>query len=353
MQILLKSTINTVIIMKFTHYSKIIMKSQIKVENLTRKFYQKNREEGFKGAIKSFLKPQYKDITAVKDISFEINEGELIGFIGPNGAGKTTTLKMLTGLIHPTSGTVKVMGYTPYERDYAYLKKIALVMGQKMQLLADIPAMECFLLNKDIYEIEDEPFKAVVKEVSELLEITHVLNVPVRNLSLGERMKCELLASLIHQPKVLFLDEPTIGLDIQSQKRLRLFLKELNRKFKTTIILTSHNMDDVEEVCDRLIVINHGELMYDGDRTTLIKSYADEKQLIIELKKPVEKALIEEYGKILDFNESNFTISVPRKDHTAIAADILKKFDVDNLDIAERSLEDIISSMYESRKAKV
>jgi ABC-2 type transport system ATP-binding protein len=328
------------------------MENQIEVQNLTRKFKQKNREEGFKGAVKSFFKPNYKEILAVNNISFNIRKGELIGFIGPNGAGKTTTLKMLTGLIHPSSGSVRVMGYSPASREYTFLKKIALVMGQKMQLQSDIPAMEGLLLNKDIYEIEDIPFRKIVNEVSELLEIKHVLNVPVRNLSLGERMKCELLASFIHEPDILFLDEPTIGLDIQSQKRLRSFLKQLNQKFNTTIILTSHNMDDVEEVCDRLIVINTGELMYDGDRTTLVKSFADEKQLIVEVNKSVKRDEIEKYGKVTDLQENSFTLSVPRHEHTSIASDILKRFEVDNLDIAERSLEEIISNMYENRKVK-
>ncbi len=226
------------------------------------------------GSVKSLVKREHFDVPAVKSVSFDIEEGELIGFIGPNGAGKTTTLKMLSGLIYPSGGEVSVLGYKPFDRKKEFLRQISLVMGQKNQLWWDLPPMDTFLLNKEIYEISDIDFKERVEELSDLLDVKDILQVQVRKLSLGQRMKCELMAALMHQPKILFLDEPTIGLDVVVQQRLRHFITEYNKKHKATIILTSHYMQDVKQLCDRVIVINYGGLIYDGRLSDLTTKYA-------------------------------------------------------------------------------
>ena len=270
----------------------------ISVSHLS-KFYKIHKKEaGFLGSMKSLVKREYFDAKAVDDISFEIEEGELVGFIGPNGAGKTTTLKCLSGLLYPTNGHVSVLDYIPYERNYDYLKKIALVMGQKNQLWWDLPAQESFILNKEIYDIPDNIFNKTLEELSTLLDVKDVLNVQVRKLSLGQRMKCELITALIHSPKVLFLDEPTIGLDVVMQKKLRDFLKEYNKKYKSTIILTSHYMEDVKELCERVIIIDHGKILYDGKLENIVKEYAKNKFLSIDFSTTVERSKLEKLGNM-------------------------------------------------------
>lgn len=248
--------------------------SIIEVKNLSKSFNIYKKAPGLSGAIKSLFSRKYEKKSAVSDVSFSIEEGELIGFIGPNGAGKTTTLKMLSGLLYPSGGNVSVLGFNPFDRKKNFLKQISLVMGQKNQLWWDLPAMDTFLLNKEIYEISDADFKKRVEELTELLDVKDIVHVQVRKLSLGQRMKCELIAALIHQPKILFLDEPTIGLDVVVQEKLRNFIKEYNTKYKSTILLTSHYMRDVKHLCSRVIVINYGKIIYDGNLDTLMKEYA-------------------------------------------------------------------------------
>src|SRR3989338_9575080 len=233
----------------------------IKVDKLCKYYQVHQKEPGLTGSLKSLFARKYYDVKAVDDISFEIEEGELIGFIGPNGAGKTTTLKTLSGLLYPTSGEVSVLGYTPWKRQPEFQKQFALVMGQKNQLWWDLPAIESFILNKEIYEVPAEKYQKTLDELVDLLEVRDILKIQVRKLSLGQRMKMELIAALIHSPKILFLDEPTIGLDVVMQKKMRDFIKEYNRRFKATIILTSHYMDDVKELCERVIIIDHGKLL--------------------------------------------------------------------------------------------
>ena len=245
----------------------------IDVKNLSKTFKIYKKEPGLKGTLRSFFKRKYEYSPAVKQVSLKIEEGELVGFIGPNGAGKTTTLKMLSGLLYPTRGDLSVLGYTPFDRKPEFLKQISLVMGQKNQLWWDLPAMDTFLLKKEIYEVSDADFKDRVEELSELLDVKKLLHIQVRKLSLGQRMKCELMAALIHRPKILFLDEPTIGLDVVVQHRLRNFIKEYNTKHKATILLTSHYMRDVKHLCDRVIVINFGSIIYDGKLDDLIEKY--------------------------------------------------------------------------------
>lgn len=314
----------------------------IQVKNLEKSFKVALKKEGFGASLSSLFVREYKQVKAVDKISFEINEGEMVAFLGPNGAGKTTTLKMLSGILYPTSGHVSVLGFNPQKRQPQFQKQISLVMGQKNQLWWDLPPTDTFLLNKDIYKIPTSQYQETLEELIDLLEVRDVLTTPVRKLSLGQRMKCELIASLLHRPKVLFLDEPTIGLDIVIQKKIRQFLKEYNKKYNATIILTSHYMDDVKEVCDRVILINHGHKVYDDQIKKLISEYANEKYLKVDFEEEVDKADLEKIGQVIEFDGFQATIAVPRNDHAKKAAELLTDFSVDNIDIQEVELEDII-----------
>lgn len=327
------------------------MEPIIKVKNLNKTFKQYKKDPGIRGTIKSFFNRKFFEVKAVDDISFNINPGEFVGFIGPNGAGKTTTLKMLSGILYPTSGEVSVIGFTPSERDPEFLKQYSLVMGQKSQLWWELPAVEGFLLNKEIYGVSDEDFNKVIDELSELLEVKEFLKVPVRKLSLGQRMKCELIAALLHKPKILFLDEPTIGLDVVVQKKIREFFKEYNKKQKTTVILTSHYMEDVAELCDRVIVINHGKKIYDGGLDELVREYAADKYLVIVFNSKVNKADLLQFGKVIEYNRDGLsaTIAVPIERHTQAASLILQKLPVDDLNISEVALEDIVANIFQSK----
>ncbi len=314
----------------------------IKVNNIKKYFSVAQKEEGFVASLRSLVSKKYKEVKAVDDISFQIKSGEMVAFLGPNGAGKTTTLKMLSGILYPSEGEVSVLGFNPQQRQSEFQKQITLVMGQKNQLWWDLPPTDSFLLNKDIYKIPSSQYNSTLEELVELLEVKDVLTTPVRKMSLGQRMKCELIASLLHLPKILFLDEPTIGLDLVIQKKIRTFLKKYNKKNGATIILTSHYMDDVKEVCDRVILIDHGRKIYDDQIEKLINDYANEKYLNVEFNKEVKKEDLKRIGKIIEFDGLQATISVPRKEHTQKAAELLTKFDVDNIDIGEVELEDII-----------
>lgn len=314
----------------------------IDVQQLSKEFSVPEKSEGFVASLKSLFNRKYKVVNAVDKISFSIAEGEMVGFLGPNGAGKTTTLKMLTGILYPTSGDVKVLGYIPTDRKEVFQKQISMVMGQKNQLWWDLPPTDGFLMNREIYDIPHDDYKQTLAELVEILDISEVMDTPVRKMSLGQRMKCELIASLLHKPKVLFLDEPTIGLDIVTQKRVREFLRRINREFNTTIILTSHNMEDVQAVCDRIIMIDHGHKVYDGAITKLISTYATEKYLQVDFENEVAKEEVEKIGRLVEFDGYKAVIAVPRAEHAKLAAELLTKFEVDNLDIQEIKLEDII-----------
>lgn len=315
-----------------------------------RKFYKiYKRESGILGSLKSFVSRKYEQVRAVSDISFEITEGELIGFIGPNGAGKTTTLKCLSGLLYPDGGKVSVLGFTPFERNPQYLKQISLVMGQKNQLWWDLPVMDSLILNKEIYEVPQERFDEVVFELSKLLEVQELLNVQVKKLSLGQRMKCELIASLLHSPQVLFLDEPTIGLDIVMQKTLREFIKEYNKRNHATIILTSHYMGDVEALCKRIIIINFGKILYDGLLSNLIKKYAPYKIVKVIFKEYVDPKKLEELGEVRKFGYPELVLRVPNRRSNEIASKILKYFSVDDITIEEPEVEDIIRDVFKDK----
>lgn len=322
----------------------------IQVSHLNKSFSIHQKEPGLLGSIRSFVARKHTQVTAVKDISFSVEQGELIGFIGPNGAGKTTTLKCLSGLLYPTSGEIAILGYTPYERHSQFLKQISLVMGQKSMLWWDLPAYETFILNKEIYEVPEKLFKDTVEELSELLEIKAIFNVQVRKLSLGQRMKCELVAALVHQPKILFLDEPTIGLDVIMQKKLRDFIKAYNRRTQATILLTSHYMNDVRELCKRVIIIDHGSLIFDGQLDTIVKQYAPNKILTIIFNQTVQQKDIEVFGKITEYSPLKVVISIPQEKLQIHAAEILKKLPVEDITIEEMNIEDIVRDIFSRRQ---
>ena len=323
------------------------MNTVVKVFNL-KKYYQVHQKEpGLWGSVKSLFKRKYYDVKAVDNISFEIEEGELIGFIGPNGAGKTTTLKVLSGLLYPTSGEVRVLGFEPFKREAKFQKQFSLVMGQKNQLWWDLPPWESFILNKEIYEVPDAEFKKIVKELSEMLDIEDILKVQVRKLSLGQRMKCELVAALLHSPKVLFLDEPTIGLDVVAQKKMRDFIKEYNKEFNATIILTSHYMGDVKELCKRIIVIDKGVILYDGLLSNIVEKFAPHRVIKVDFEKEVEKQKLEKLGDLKEFDGLHALIHVPSGEAPKKTAKLLDRFPVQDLTIEEPPIEDIIRQVFQ------
>lgn len=318
----------------------------IRVKNL-RKYYKVHQKEpGLMGSIKSLISRKYYDIKAVEGVSFAIKEGELVGFIGPNGAGKTTTLKVLSGLLYPTSGEVRVLGYQPFKRQADFQKQFSLVMGQKNQLWWDLPAWESFILNKEIYEVPDEQFKRVVEELARMLDIEDVLKVQVRKLSLGQRMKAELIAALIHSPKVLFLDEPTIGLDVVAQKKMRDFIKDYNQKYKATIILTSHYMGDVRELCKRVIIIDKGVILFDGLLDDIVEKFAPHKVIEVDFEKDIDLKKLESIGEVIDYKDLHALIHVPRDEATKRASKLLSKFEVADLTIEDPPIEDIIRKVF-------
>jgi ABC-2 type transport system ATP-binding protein len=249
----------------------------ISVSHLSKTFRVEQKEPGLRGAFKGLFTRQYREVHAVQDISFQIKEGELVGFLGPNGAGKTTTLKMLAGLLHPTSGEATVLGHVPWKRERAYQRQLTMIMGQRTQLWWDLPARDSFLLNKEIFEIPDAQYHATVDELAKLLGIEDLLGVPVKKLSLGQRMKAEFVCSLLHHPRVLLLDEPTIGLDVVMQEKVRNFILDYNKRYRATILLTSHNMEDIAALCSRVILINHGKLLFDGELTKLQSHFGEDR----------------------------------------------------------------------------
>lgn len=320
--------------------------SVISVSNLVKHYTVYKKEPGIGGAIKSLFSREYEKVKAVDNISFDINEGELVGFIGPNGAGKTTTLKCLSGLLYPTSGKISVLDFKPTERRKEFLKQIAFVMGQKNQLWWDLPAIDSFLLQKEIYEINDHEFEEMLSQLSSLLQTEDLLKVQVKKLSLGQRMKMELIAALLHRPKILFLDEPTIGLDVVMQKNLRDFIKEINRRYKSTIILTSHYMADVEEVCKRTIIINHGKILYDGLLSELIKKHAPYKIIRVILGQKIDVENLKRLGELVKFTYPELVLRVKYDDTSSITSQILKDFEVDDLNIEDPDVEDVIRLIF-------
>jgi len=324
---------------------------QIVVQNLTKIYRVPQRQGGLRASLHSLVKKEYTAVTAVRDVSFTVEAGEMIGFIGPNGAGKTTTLKMLAGLLHPSGGAAKVAGFTPWQRPPAYLRRISMVLGNKSQMMWDIPPLDTFRVLGEIYAVPAAELNRTIHELSDLLAAEPLLTKPVRNLSLGERMKCELIASLLHQPAVLFLDEPTLGLDVSMQRRLRQFIAAYNRRTGATVILTSHYMADVAELCERVILIHRGELLYDGSLPALSANLAPFKLIQLSL---VEdngidglRSLLTPETAILTQNNGQFKLRVPRRDTPAVAARLLSAMPITDLSIENPPLEAVIDQIYQ------
>ncbi len=325
------------------------MDKAITVSHLVKNFEITEKRPGISGSIKSLFSPEKKTVRALKNISFVIQPGELVGFIGPNGAGKTTTLKILSGLLFPTSGFTQVLDFDPWDKKPEFLRQISLVMGQKNQLWWDLPAIETFELNRAIYDIPKRQYEESLAELSELLDVGKILNVQVRRLSLGQRMRLELVAALLHKPKILFLDEPTIGLDLIGQQKIRDFIYEYNRKNEATILLTSHNMDDLIDLARRVIVINEGKIIFDGALEDLVKRYAKEKIIKISLSHETDVKELEKIGTIKKISFPQVTISVARPAVAVAAAEILQNFPIEDLTIEEVPIEEVIRRVFGSK----
>lgn len=320
--------------------------SMITVNTLHKHYTVAEKEPGFVGSLRSFVRRQTRTIRAVDGVSFEIGEGEMVGFLGPNGAGKTTTLKMLSGLLHPTSGQLEVAGFTPRERRAPFLKTITLVMGQKQQLLWDLPALDSFHVNRAIYEIPEREYDETMRQFDDILDLSSVLRKQVRKLSLGERMKCELAAALLHRPRVLFLDEPTIGLDVNMQVRIREFIAEYNRRFNATVILTSHYMDDVTALCKRIIVIDKGRIVFDGDLQGLIERSTPDKLIRLQLARNVPDDELERYARVVSRDGLRAELRVPRSETSSTAARLLAELPVDDVTIEDPPIEEVIGRIF-------
>jgi ABC-2 type transport system ATP-binding protein len=324
----------------------------IEVQQLTRIFRTYKKQPGFWGGVRGLFKREFEETAAAKDITFSIAEGEFVGFLGPNGAGKTTTLKMLSGLIYPTSGTARVAGFDPTKRENAYRRLFALVLGQKNQLWWDLPAIESFNLLRAIYGIPEDRFKTTLDELVSLLDVGKKLNVMVRELSLGERMKMELIAALLHRPRVLFLDEPTIGLDVVSQKAVRQFLRDYNRKHRVTILLTSHYMADIKELCDRVIVIHKGAKIYDGALDRLETSGGARKKIISFIPAATANGAFRDDWKSQHAaqtsraDDGKFTLTVPAEKVVAVSQEVLSTGPVADITIEDVPLEDVIAELF-------
>ncbi len=318
----------------------------IEVKDLTKHYRVHERQPGLVGSLRSFVRRRYRDVRAVDAISFGIGKGEIVGFLGANGAGKTTTLKMLSGLLHPTSGTATVAGFTPKQRQREFLCSITMVMGQKQQLVWDLPAEDTFLLNKEIYGVPDDLYRQRLADLSDMLELHDLRQRQVRKLSLGERMKCELAAALLHGPQVLFLDEPTIGLDVNMQQALRGFIADYNRRFGATIILTSHYMADVTALCRRIIVIDHGRLIFDGDLRALVERSAITKLLKLRFDTPQSPERLAQFGTVGACDGLQAELRVPREFVTDVANRLLSELPVADIGIEDVPIEDVIGRLF-------
>lgn len=318
----------------------------VDVRGLTKTYVSHKKQSGFMGSLRSLVTREKTEVEAVKQISFQIEQGELVGFLGPNGAGKTTTLKMLSGILYPTGGEASVLGHTPWERPKEMQRQISLVMGQKMQLWWDLPAIESFVLLKELYEVSESNFNERLHGLAETLEVSHLLNTQMRKMSLGERMKCELIAALLHAPRVVFLDEPTIGLDVVSQKRIREFLKSVNRLNQTTILLTSHYMADVEALCERVLIIDHGQLLFDNDLASLVAQHSHTKLLRLQFSDTVSREDLERFGKVIECEGLKATLEAPRAETTRIAADTLTHLPVEDITIDEVDVDEVIREIF-------
>ena len=316
----------------------------IHIHELSKTYEVTERESGLKASVRSLVHRTRDEVRAVDRISFDLAAGEVVGFLGPNGAGKTTTLKMLSGLLYPTAGEVTVLGYVPSKRLGTFLRQITLVMGQRNQLVWDIPALDSFELNRAIYRIPAADYRRTLDELTDLLELAPLLRKPVRNLSLGERMKCEIAAALLHRPQVVFLDEPTIGLDVTMQRRIRDFLAEYNRRSGATILLTSHYMADVEALCKRVVVIHHGRLLFDGDLSALVSKFTAHKTVVVQLEQADRD--LAQYGEVLSAAEGRYTLRVPKGETARITGRLLADLPVIDLLVEDSPIEEVIERVF-------
>jgi ABC-2 type transport system ATP-binding protein len=321
-----------------------LSESVVHVSELTKVFKVPEREPGLRAAATALIRRKTREVHAVESISFDIEPGEVVGFLGPNGAGKTTTLKMLAGLLYPTSGEARVLGHVPSRREKDYLRRMTMVMGNRNQLQWDIPALDSFELNRAIYRLRREDYLAMRDELVELLDVGDLVRKPVRNLSLGERMKVEIVGSLLHRPQVLFLDEPTIGLDVTMQKRIRTFVAEYNERHGATVLLTSHYMADVQALCKRVIVIHHGQILFDGALASLANEFAAYKTIGVLLENGSAK--LEGFGEVISRDGDRAVLRVPKAETSRVAARLLSEHEVLDLTIEEPPIEDVIEMVF-------
>ena len=326
------------------------MPATIEVRNLTKIYRTYQKEAGFLGALKGLAHRKYKETAAAKDVSLSVQEGELVGFLGPNGAGKTTTLKMLSGLLYPTSGQATVLGFVPWKRQNAFKRQFSLVLGQKNQLWWDLPASESLELNRVIYGLDAKSSQKTIDELTELLDVRDKLAVMVRELSLGERMKMELIAALLHQPKVLFLDEPTIGLDVISQKKVREFLRDYTTRHRITTLLTSHYMQDIEELCERVIIIDHGQVFFDGALQDIIDRLATHKIITLTRRRGMQKIDLAKFGDVLEESPNQVRLKIPRDKIVPASRDLITSLEVDDFTVEDVPIEDIIREVFSARQ---
>ena len=318
--------------------------SAVQIRDLHKTYIVPEREGGVRAALASLVRRRKQEVRAVDGISFDLSPGEIVGFLGPNGAGKTTTLKMLSGLLHPTAGELKVLGYVPWKRDRDFLRQITLVMGQRNQLVWDIPPIDSFDLNRAVYRVPPADYRRTLDELTELLELGPLLKKPVRNLSLGERMKCEMAAALLHRPQVVFLDEPTIGLDVTMQRRIRGFIAEYNRRHGATVLLTSHYMADVVALCRRVIIIHHGRLLFDGDLANLVERFTAHKTIVVALGDC--GADLSSYGEVVSCTDGNVTLRVPKAETARVTGRLLADFPVLDLTVEDPPIEEVIDRVF-------
>lgn len=320
------------------------MDSIVTVRALRKVYHVPEREAGVVSAVASLFNRKTREVVAVDSIYFDLPPGEVVGFLGPNGAGKTTTLKMLSGLLYPTSGEALVLGHHPWRRERKFLQQITLVMGQRTQLWWDIPVIDSFEMYRAIYEIPHKQYRHTLDELTELLELAPLLRKPVRNLSLGERMKCEFAAALLHRPRVLFLDEPTIGLDVTMQARIRAFIKEYNQRYGSTVLLTSHYMADVEALCKRVIVIHHGTILYDGDLLGLVHRFSPEKTIVVELREGSFD--LSHFGRVIEQDGARVVLRVSKDDTPRITSQLLANLPVLDLTVEDPPIEEVIGQVF-------
>jgi len=323
----------------------------IEVDRLRKWYRVHRRAPGLGAALRSLFHRAYEDVKAVEDVSFSISAGERVGFLGPNGAGKTTTLKVLSGLLYPTEGRVSVAGFLPQERARGFLGQITLVMGQKQQLLWDLPPSETFLLNRAIYDIPRKQYDATMAELTELLELEPLLGKPARQLSLGERMKCELAVALLHRPKVLFLDEPTIGLDVSMQATVRGFVRAYNERFGATVLLTSHYMEDVAALCPRVMVIDKGRLIYDGGLSDLVRRVRPDKRMLLRFSRPVERRDLEALGSVIEHRDAEAIVQVSQDALQPAVARALSSLPLTDLTVEDPPLEEVMRDLFAQGRA--